>query len=242
MDSNIFLQEKYTEREAWEWIISGAAWQPEGLVIPVNHNPVRIMRGQLSHSLRFLGTAWGWDKAKVSRFLNKLKKWDMVETATETGQILITICNYSQYQDLETTTETGGVQKPIRRRDRGETNIKNLNNSKKEELNIYTPNGVENSVWEDFTKLRKSKRSPLTETALNGIRREAEKAGISLNAALKECCERGWQGFKADWYKPNNTKGMTKHERINKALDDAERSINATRENQTFALPNPAEY
>lgn len=34
-----------------------------------------------------------------------------------------------------------------------------------------------------------------------GIQREAEKAGITLEEALSTCCERGWQGFKAEWYR-----------------------------------------
>lgn len=58
------------------------------------------------------------------------------------------------------------------------------------------PDGVSLSVWEDYLKTRKAK---LTGTALKGLRREAGKAGLSLQAALEMCCERGWRGFKADW-------------------------------------------
>ena len=64
------------------------------------------------------------------------------------------------------------------------------------------PDDVDKSVWQDYLKIRKAKKSPITETALNGLRREAKKADINLNDALKVCCERGWIGFKADWYKP----------------------------------------
>lgn len=64
---------------------------------------------------------------------------------------------------------------------------------------LPTPDGVSNSVWQDFLKLRKTKKSPVTETALDGIRAEATKAGYSLNQALETCCKRGWQGFEADW-------------------------------------------
>ena len=63
------------------------------------------------------------------------------------------------------------------------------------------PDSVTEDVWSDFAKLRKSKRAPLTQTALDGIQREADKVGWSLNEALRECCERGWQGFKASWIK-----------------------------------------
>lgn len=39
----------------------------------------------------------------------------------------------------------------------------------------------------------------LTETALEAIRREAQKAGWTLEDALRESCARGWMGFKASW-------------------------------------------
>lgn len=59
--------------------------------------------------------------------------------------------------------------------------------------------GVSAKVIADFKKLRKAKKSPITETAVDGIKREAVKAGLSLENALKTCCERGWVGFKAEW-------------------------------------------
>ena len=71
--------------------------------------------------------------------------------------------------------------------------------------NVQKPESVSEQVWEDFSALRTKRRAPITETALRGIQREAEKAGISLEAALSTCCERGWQGFKASWYEKDKT-------------------------------------
>jgi len=62
------------------------------------------------------------------------------------------------------------------------------------------PAEVPESVWQDFQALRKAKRAALTDTAMDGIRREAAKAGIGLADALAYCCEAGWQGFNAGWY------------------------------------------
>lgn len=62
-----------------------------------------------------------------------------------------------------------------------------------------TPVGVLDSTWSDFIALRKSKKAPVTQTAIDGIAREASKAGMSLETALRTCCERGWTGFRADW-------------------------------------------
>lgn len=59
---------------------------------------------------------------------------------------------------------------------------------------------VDDQVIKDFSFLRKQKKAPITESAVNGLRREAEMAGIELQTALIACCQNGWQGFKADWY------------------------------------------
>lgn len=76
---------------------------------------------------------------------------------------------------------------------------------RKRSSNVQKPESVSEQVWEDFSALRTKRRAPITETALRGIQREAEKAGISLEAALSTCCERGWQGFKASWYEKDKT-------------------------------------
>jgi hypothetical protein len=68
------------------------------------------------------------------------------------------------------------------------------------------PVGVDQKVWEDFVQLRKAKKAEITETALKGIQKEADKAGYSLQEALETCCSRGWVGFKADWVKEDAKK------------------------------------
>ena len=65
---------------------------------------------------------------------------------------------------------------------------------------LTRPDEVPEGVWQDFQALRKAKRAALTDTALDGIKREAEKAGIGLAEALAYCCQAGWQGFNAGWY------------------------------------------
>ena len=69
------------------------------------------------------------------------------------------------------------------------------------------PVSVDNLVWQDFLKIRKAKRAPLTQTALEAIQREADKAGWALNDAIRECVTRGWQGFKADWVEKRTQAG-----------------------------------
>lgn len=61
------------------------------------------------------------------------------------------------------------------------------------------PDDVTQPVWDDFMHIRRAKKAPLTDTALQGIRNEAALAKWSLEQVLKECVMRGWQGFKAEW-------------------------------------------
>lgn len=61
--------------------------------------------------------------------------------------------------------------------------------------------GVSAELMADYEQVRKAKKAgPFTATALAGLQREASKAGVTLAEAITECCEAGWQGFKAEWY------------------------------------------
>lgn len=59
--------------------------------------------------------------------------------------------------------------------------------------------GVDPQVASDWQTLRAKKRAPITATAVDGIRAEALKAGLSLQDALSICCRKGWASFDASW-------------------------------------------
>lgn len=61
------------------------------------------------------------------------------------------------------------------------------------------PDDVSNECWADFLAHRKAKKTIVTERVIDRIRAEAGKAGWTLEDALNECVDRGWQGFKAEW-------------------------------------------
>ena len=75
------------------------------------------------------------------------------------------------------------------------------------------PDGVSEQVWKDYLAVRKAKRSPITDTALKAIDKEAGKAGWSLEKALSECAARGWIGFKAEWVEKAKTQNLSFAER-----------------------------
>lgn len=89
---------------------------------------------------------------------------------------------------------------------------------------VVRPPDVDEAVWNDFLLLRRAKRAPFTNVALKGIEREARKAGMSLEDAMRECIARGWQGFKAAWMYEVGSGGVNKQEALearNRAVGNA---------------------
>lgn len=85
-----------------------------------------------------------------------------------------------------TETEVKGNHKPI------------TNNHKPITI-VNTPDGVSQEVWQEFIAHRKTKKAKVTQIVVDGIVKEAQKAGWQLEDALKEVIVRNWQSFKAEW-------------------------------------------
>ncbi len=66
--------------------------------------------------------------------------------------------------------------------------------AKKAALDFY---GLPESLVADWKANRKG--HPLTQTAINGFKREADAAGVTLEDAVRVSIERGWRGVKAEW-------------------------------------------
>src|SRR5262249_10786551 len=82
-------------------------------------------RGQLSHSLRYMAEAWGWrSDFRVRTFLNRLKSNAQINTQTDAGQTVITICNYGRYQNPKSRKDT---------QTNAQTNAQYTRNTRKEE-------------------------------------------------------------------------------------------------------------
>lgn len=85
------------------------------------------------------------------------------------------------------------------------TNYKNTtdhNNKKttqKNSLALLAEFGIVDQLADDFITHRKACKAPITETALKGFQREADKAGIPLAEAITISIERNWRGFKSEW-------------------------------------------
>src|SRR5690606_16968443 len=108
-DHEFFDDDKvFSERLAWIWLLSEAAWRPTR--VRVGGLVVEVGRGQIAHSVRFMADKWGWHRSKAERFLKRLKTEAMIETDARQGVSVITICKYSEYQKVglpeKTVSET----------------------------------------------------------------------------------------------------------------------------------------
>lgn len=106
LDSEVWGDAPYSEREAWSWMIGEASFDKR--VKNISGMPVKIERGQFSASIRFMSKKFKWSTGKVQRYLKKLQRWKMIEkqTETDTAQNIITICNYCKYQNKKGKSDT----------------------------------------------------------------------------------------------------------------------------------------
>lgn len=105
----------------WIWtdkpFSRGQAWID--LILSVNHSDKKILlngelievkRGSKITSLRKLGEDWGWSKVKVKKFLEQLQKDNMINFKSDNKKTLVTIENYSVYQDTQNAEMTQNDQ------------------------------------------------------------------------------------------------------------------------------------
>jgi hypothetical protein len=130
-----FKPSKFSDLEAWLWLIETAAWRACVVMAVVGRQrvPVNLQRGQLTYAVRFLASHWGWSTGRVTRYLTALQTDRSIETETDGHQTLITICNYDKHQlaNRETGTQTE-TQTDTQTGTATETNKKAVKASKKD--------------------------------------------------------------------------------------------------------------
>jgi hypothetical protein len=96
-------KEVFSRHAAFWWLVAEASWEERS--IAVLGKPLRLSRGQLSFSTRFLAQAWRWTEPRVRRFLDRLSSDALIDAGSDAGQTLITICNYDQYAARNAATD-----------------------------------------------------------------------------------------------------------------------------------------
>jgi uncharacterized protein YdaU (DUF1376 family) len=150
-----------------------------------------LIKGLLD--LFFISSTQGWHHKRCDKEIEHYRQ--QLEFASKAGKASAakralnkTLSGFKQESnDRSTTVQPTNNQQPL------------TNNQKKNKFVVVKPENIPEKLWDDFLELRKSKKAPLTERAWNAILRESKKAGLTLEAALEEICERTWVSFKAEW-------------------------------------------
>ncbi|MGY4224403.1 hypothetical protein ACVMIH_001764 [Bradyrhizobium sp. USDA 4503] len=103
-EHEFFRPSPMSEREVFTWMIQEAAWKPRQRRF--GQFFVDLDRGDLAGSLRFLAEKWLWSVGAVRGYLGRCEKEGMINTRTDKGVTIITICNYEYYQGDDQPDDT----------------------------------------------------------------------------------------------------------------------------------------
>jgi hypothetical protein len=96
---------------AWVWLLCEAKYKPTSYRIPGKSAAIFLQRGQLSHARSFIAKALDLSEQRVRTFLNRLKIEGMILVDINQGQMVITMCNYEDYQlDANETNQQSNPQ------------------------------------------------------------------------------------------------------------------------------------
>jgi len=89
---------------AWHWMLSQAAFKTHN--INYYGKIITLKRGDFPTSYRELAKIFKWSTSRVQRFLKNLKMGDLINTSTDTGFSIISICNYDKIQSFKEPSDT----------------------------------------------------------------------------------------------------------------------------------------
>ena len=118
---------KYTELEAWIWLLLNANFSDSFC-----NDGVEVNRGQVLTSKRQLMQIFGWGHRRLNLFCQYAANRTIFTSETTTRYTLITICNYERYQGdgSETTASNFGSGNAVKARRKTYKNVKNVKNKK----------------------------------------------------------------------------------------------------------------
>lgn len=158
----------YSKAEAWLDLIQMARF--EASTEFVNGKLIEVQRGEIPASRRFLELRWQWGSSKVSNFLKLLVSQGMITTKQTSGQTVISLCKYKDYNDVQTTKQTTDEPQANHRQTTDEpqaNQIKEYKNKRikedsiKGEKQISPPPqkySIPNSANQDLAKSKKGER------------------------------------------------------------------------------------
>jgi hypothetical protein len=138
----IWEEKPFSKGQAWIDLLLQANHQDKKAVI--GNDIIEVKRGSFVTSIRKLSERWGWSNTKIKNFLNLLQNDGMISYFSDAKKTVITIENYSLYQDLNDAKTT-----EKRQSNDTETTLKHTNKNDKNDKN---DNNIKNNTTENFTE------------------------------------------------------------------------------------------
>ena len=140
------------------------------------------------------------DRSGGERKLNtySVKAFDFSESGEKSTPIKTGV-NFSESGEKSTPD----LVKKLHPQNNNKNTIQNTNkkDTKKSESDLLAEFGICGQLAVDFITHRKACKAPITKTSLKGFQREADNLGMPIAEAVTYAIERGWRGFKAEWYR-----------------------------------------
>jgi hypothetical protein len=90
-------------------------------------------------------------------------------------------------------------------------------------IKVEKPDEVPDDLWKQFGEIRALKKRALTESALELLRSEGEKAHMTLLQVIEHCCANAWAGFRASWLTRANGSNYRKPQNVTQTAEYRER-------------------
>lgn len=187
------------------------------LCLRCRNGDVTLQETEVAFQLRITDDEWAATKREfVSRGLinkdNKPTAWDTRQMLSDSSAARVAKWRDKMKQSGN-VTETATKRRKITDTDK-DTDNKNISTdsvARFHAVQYLIQQGADEKIAKDWVQHRKSMKAPASQTAIDGIIREARKARWHLNEVLSECCTRGWRSFKAEWTKDKQPQ-MTAHQ------------------------------
>lgn len=190
-----------TQEERSELLLAITAfpsYEPKGVAL------WPFFRGELERQLAKFKARNGQQSANRSRS-TMVNHGQPRSTTVNDGELTKQLVDQSAEHKTITITETGNIEHKTENSEQDvdthpSPSARTASVSPTRVPSIQKPEGVESEDWQAYLKLRKQKRLPLTQRALNSMLSEAEKVSMTPQQMIICCLERSWASFRADWY------------------------------------------
>lgn len=239
LDNDLWSAEPFTYGQAWVDLLLSANYADRSVWIRGIEVPVK--RGQLAWSELTMSKRWKWSRGKVRRYLVMLETRGMVVQQKSKLTTILTICNYSTYQQEEQQGEQQGEQQTEQQAEQQTDNRRYTREEgkkgKKGKKDTLSPQAgappapknpeLDYSCWPampdeqtltDWHAMRKRIKADVSQTVINSFGKELHAAtatGFTVDQCLAECVTRNWRGFKSEWMQNANRRNSHAASRSN---------------------------